>query len=595
MKFYHPIFIVLVFVISLFSCSTQADPIEVEIDSLFDKALLSGADSIGLIANNIYLLSKENGYEYGEIRGKILAGFYYWNTRKTDTANYILGECLAFFQQNKSFENNIDHGRSFQYQSMVDMRIGNLINARANASEALRIFDRNKNWSYKGKALNLLGSVEFNLNNYPEALEYYHEARKNKELIENGDIHSELINISNVYGRMNQDSLALKYAKEALDLADGMKQSVSKINILNSIGTIQSKLGRQDSAIYYYTLCKETSLENSNSFMAFLSNMNTANAYSKLNEIEKSNEIVLTELRNPPLSFEATVNILKSKNFFKLGNYDSAIRIAHSTFSKSIVEDQKQTIINASEVLMSSYQHTGQYDSAFKYSTLHFAYKDSIYNQESQQKFSDLRVKIETLEKQNEIDVLEKERKLSKIRNQAITGLVSGVAIIAFLAFKNYQSRQKAREANLKLKTAQLSEELEKKKSLLSAHTLNMIHRNNGFDEIEQHIDDLDGPAKSKIKRIIKMNKAMDKDWENFYEYFSQVHRDFYKQVSSLHENLSTNEKKLIALIKLNLSSREISSLLNIELKSITMAKYRLKKKLELEEHEELNDYIQKL
>jgi DNA-binding NarL/FixJ family response regulator len=66
----------------------------------------------------------------------------------------------------------------------------------------------------------------------------------------------------------------------------------------------------------------------------------------------------------------------------------------------------------------------------------------------------------------------------------------------------------------------------------------------------------------------------------------------FAESLKNRHPNLSNNEFRLAVLIKLNLSDKEISELLFIEIPSVKKAKNRLKQKLQLDASDKLDAYI---
>ncbi len=133
----------------------------------------------------------------------------------------------------------------------------------------------------------------------------------------------------------------------------------------------------------------------------------------------------------------------------------------------------------------------------------------------------------------------------------------------------------------------------------LTRQTLHMIHMNNGLDQVEQDIQSLnaidDSGRVSKVISKINMNKALDKEWENFTTYFNKVNTGFLDQLTKTSKDLSNNELRMCALLKLRLSNHEIATILNIEAKSVRMAKYRLKKKLDLAEELDLAEYLQSI
>jgi DNA-binding CsgD family transcriptional regulator len=80
-----------------------------------------------------------------------------------------------------------------------------------------------------------------------------------------------------------------------------------------------------------------------------------------------------------------------------------------------------------------------------------------------------------------------------------------------------------------------------------------------------------------------------------FKLYFEEVNRDFYRKLNDLNPELTTNDHRLCALIKLNMNSKEMASVLNVAPNSIKSSRYRLKKKLGLDMEADLEEFIRSL
>lgn len=72
------------------------------------------------------------------------------------------------------------------------------------------------------------------------------------------------------------------------------------------------------------------------------------------------------------------------------------------------------------------------------------------------------------------------------------------------------------------------------------------------------------------------------KVWEEFEYVFVQVHPDFFETLGTRFPDLTPNEKRLSALLRLNLSTKDISNITHQSVHSITVARTRLRKKLGL-------------
>ena len=91
---------------------------------------------------------------------------------------------------------------------------------------------------------------------------------------------------------------------------------------------------------------------------------------------------------------------------------------------------------------------------------------------------------------------------------------------------------------------------------------------------------------------MIKENLLFVTGWDQLKLHFERVHPCFFQDLENAFTNLTANEKRHCAYIKLNLSTKEIASLLNVSDKSVQMARYRMKKKMMIEPETELQEVI---
>ncbi|MEE3225912.1 MAG: sigma factor-like helix-turn-helix DNA-binding protein, partial [Bacteroidota bacterium] len=85
-------------------------------------------------------------------------------------------------------------------------------------------------------------------------------------------------------------------------------------------------------------------------------------------------------------------------------------------------------------------------------------------------------------------------------------------------------------------------------------------------------------------------------EWEQFMGLFDEIHPDFTQKLNQAAlQKLSATELRLCLLLRLDLSSKEIASVLRITPDSVRVARYRLRKKLPLEREDELVNFMLKL
>ncbi|HNP98308.1 MAG TPA: LuxR C-terminal-related transcriptional regulator, partial [Bacteroidia bacterium] len=86
-----------------------------------------------------------------------------------------------------------------------------------------------------------------------------------------------------------------------------------------------------------------------------------------------------------------------------------------------------------------------------------------------------------------------------------------------------------------------------------------------------------------------------EKECADFNVQFESINKNFYERIRQAYPDISPNDLKVCALIKLNLSIKEMAGILNISPDSVKTARYRLRKKLQLNSEDNLTEFILKL
>ena len=155
----------------------------------------------------------------------------------------------------------------------------------------------------------------------------------------------------------------------------------------------------------------------------------------------------------------------------------------------------------------------------------------------------------------------------------------------------------------LELKREQLRRELDVKTKQLTTHALSILQKNQFLLEISKALDEL-GKNKDE-KAITKSVKGISKKiqnsikqndrWEEFRLYFEQVHGDFYAKLKISFPELTNNDLKQCALVKLNLSLEDSATLLGVSSESVRISRYRIQKKMKMSSQAAFYEYLVKL
>lgn len=145
----------------------------------------------------------------------------------------------------------------------------------------------------------------------------------------------------------------------------------------------------------------------------------------------------------------------------------------------------------------------------------------------------------------------------------------------------------------MRFNNEKLRQDIESKNRELGISTMSLIKKNEFLNNIKKELKSTDDVKYLKhVIKIIDKNINNTDDWHLFEEAFNNADKDFLKKIKIEHPTLTSNDLRLCAYLRLNLSSKEIAPLLNISARSVEVKRYRLRKKMDLSHESNLTDYI---
>lgn len=145
----------------------------------------------------------------------------------------------------------------------------------------------------------------------------------------------------------------------------------------------------------------------------------------------------------------------------------------------------------------------------------------------------------------------------------------------------------------MQLQNQQLINEIESKNRELTLSTMSIIKKNEILHEIKRALQQVKQTKDAEqVAQLIDENLNDTKDWEFLEEAFNHADKDFLRKLKGNHPDLTPNDLRFCAYLRLNLSSKEIAPLLNISVRSVEIKRYRIRKKMDLPHEKSLVDYI---
>lgn len=191
----------------------------------------------------------------------------------------------------------------------------------------------------------------------------------------------------------------------------------------------------------------------------------------------------------------------------------------------------------------------------------------------------------------------------------AIIGYVLLFLLILYLVwliilryYKNIDLQRKRywETKQLKALTDQLQNEIQQKNAELLTQTSFIIQKNELIHSIKNLVEDFYTRSKSsaltplyhKINALLNKNMNSGDDWKTFLIKFEEKHAGFFKKMKDLCPELTSNDLRLCACLRLNMETKEIASLMNLSVRAVENNRYRLRKKLKIASSESLTGFI---
>jgi len=446
--------------------------------------------------------------------------------------------------------NTMQLARLYRAKGGILIYLGNYKEANTTILKALRV----------AKELNLaeevlpvysnLGVIHEELNQFDIALDYYLKALSefnNIKDVDRSSIQSRLgalyDNLGSVYMKLHDYNSAEVYFKKVLELTDKSGELVLKIFGLRNLGDV------------------------------YMANQDFRNAISYYN---KSLTISLSINRADDIS---TCYIRLADYYLRIGNYDSALFNAQNAKHYASLQNSLKTKKNAADVLYKVQAFKGDYKKAFEVLLESKELGDSLLNESTIDKIAREQTRYEY---ENLVKLEKEEQERIKVKNTATIIVLILLIIVLALAFFLLRSKIN----RVKIERNAFEKEVELKNKELAVNVLYLVKKNEFINSVTEKLLELRKTSKSdnheQIRKIIvELQANSDSEvWEEFELRFQQVHKEFYNNLQNKYPELTMADRKLAALLRLDMTTKEISSITGQSLKGVDVARSRLRKKL---------------
>lgn len=484
---------------------------------------------------------------------------------------------------------------------------GNTLRSFEHLIKSVEISESLNNYSEASIGYLALCKVYMDVQRWDKAIEYGLKPQKQKNDLSNTEQFELLKNLAVSYTRLNLTDDAFKYAQQ-LSSCCKTSDHICKAEAHSIMALIHGEAGNQDSSIVYsqlaLTLLKD---DKSNLYANIINNLGVT--YKEKGDYDHSILAFMdakkyyTASNNSSYEAVAFLNIGLVETLQK--KYDSAF--VHTKIAlKGILESPNKLF------LKNCYLNLAEISEAQKKSEVALQYYKAYQEALSQSNEQDMRNNMAKLKLENKLLIAEEKGKadLRKTENrQKRTNLIwaaSSVMLILILIITILSlKRRKIKHSmdKLLLENTQLNEKMLEDRINYTGGELSHLSaylgiRNEFLTDLKDKIKITKGlSVESRNEMVASINNFLqsDKEIQTSDSFVNETNQRIFFKLKQSGIKLSPKEEKLLFYILSDLNSKQISDLLNISPSSIDTARYRLRKKLDIQKNESIQDFLKNL
>lgn len=463
--------------------------------------------------------------------------------------------------------------------------------------EVLEVYEPAQDTANLLKVYNLIGRTYNELRNYGTARSYYFKMLvlfPGEEPI--GPRATAYNNLGMVYQNLHKIDSAQLFYQQSLDLKRIMKDSAGISRSLNNLGTLALDQGNLQQALDYYFESLAIKKE-------LLDTSGMAVTYGNIGDI-----------------------------FGHFGKFDSTEKYLNIGYEFAQKVGELPSLINFYHNLSELNRVKGNWEEVVRYKDLYIQANDSLFNLALAEGLAARQMVYEIDKRERELELAENKIALEESRTQLLSIAVGALLALAILLYFLIRLRGKAIAQNalvfekekaiqelkikeqekekaiqeLKIKEQEkeksiLQSEVERKQRKLLGASMQTYQKNETILKLQEEIAGLKKQGATvesilqRTERLLLETLNVDRDWDDFKLHFEEVNPLFFDHLHKNYEGLSQTDLRHCAYIRIGLSTKEISRLMNIAPASVQKSRVRLKKKLQLSREADLYSFIRNL
>jgi len=391
---------------------------------------------------------------------------------------------------------------------------------------------------------------------------------------------------------------SIYYTRKGIEIYDdsSARADYFRARFFNTIGQDYEKLSKLDSALWYYEKSLQLSNKVNDSVWIGINNGFIGDVLFKKKEYGKAlphlqinyafNKARETAHAAKSLQYIARIDLEHGKMDSALLKARQSLRLIETSNAGSYLQ-QKDFLDLVYQTNAEVYRTKGNIDSFYHYNQLHTALHDSIQQVATLSSMKMTQLRIENENNFRATKALQKERRTENLKRNFLIVFITLVFVILFL----YINRMRLKHS---LKNQIAEAELKSAREQMEIFTTNIKEKTNLVEKLNQQLESkhVSSEQSKLLQDIANQTILTDDDWNNFKRLFEKIYPGFFVNLKQMAPDITSAEQRMAAITRLNITGRQMASMLGISVDSVHKTRQRLRQRLHIQGDETLEKAI---
>jgi tetratricopeptide (TPR) repeat protein/DNA-binding CsgD family transcriptional regulator len=294
--------------------------------------------------------------------------------------------------------------------------------------------------------------------------------------------------------------------------------------------------------------------------------------------------------------FDNAANSLQwaARTNIQLGNKTTSLQQVREALALLKNNPDVHYLRNAYYTATEVFKALGDYDSAFYYNAKHGALNDSLERVIALSGIAVSKARANDEKSRYHIQALQREKEKQLLQRNILIAAIILLGIVGFLVITKQRLKTKLRVERMRQETQRMEQEIASASEQLNMFTENIVEKTTLIEKLEEQVkgNGLSADKQLLITEISQQTILTEEDWMKFKSLFEKIYPSFFQELKENSADITVAEQRMAALIRLQLTSKQMAAMLGISVDSVHKTRQRLRQRLQLNADLNLEEYI---